>query len=89
MKIIRKFLAMLILVAIIATTVSVTAVPAFAKSKKVKTKSVTLNKSGTVTMTVGDTLTLKATVKPKKSTQKVQWSSSDKSVATVMGIFTK
>ena len=83
MKSIRKFLAVFLLVALVATSVNVTVFPAFAKSKTVKTKSIKLNKNGTITMTVGDKLTLKATVKPKKSTQKVKWSSSDKSVATV------
>ena len=83
MKNIRKFLAVFLLVALVATSVNVTVFPAFAKSKTVKTKSIKLNKKGTITMTVGDKLTLKATVKPKKSTQKVKWSSSDKAVATV------
>ena len=83
MKRIRRFLAVFLLVAIMATTVNVTAFPAFAKSKTVKTKSIKLNKKGTITMTVGDKLTLKATVKPKKSTQKVKWSTSDKAIATV------
>ena len=57
--------------------------PALAASKTVKTTSVKLSKSKTVKLKVGEKMTLKATVKPKNSTQKVKWTSSNKKVATV------
>ena len=51
--------------------------------KAVKAKSVTLNRKN-VTLEKGKKLKLKATVKPKKATQKkIVWSSGNKKVATV------
>lgn len=56
---------------------------ASAKTKTVKAKSITLSKKS-VKLKKGKKVTLKATIKPKNSTQKkIVWSSSKKSVATV------
>ena len=59
--------------------------PAFAKSAKNKKSStkttVTLSRTGTITLNVGDKIRLKATTKPAGKT--VTWSTSKKSVATV------
>ena len=60
-------------------------VPAQAASKTVKTTKITLSQTKTIKLKVGEKVTLKATVKPKNSTQKVKWSTSDKKVATVSG----
>ena len=57
--------------------------PAQAASKTVKTTKITLSQTKTIKLKVGEKVTLKATVKPKNSTQKVKWSTSDKKVATV------
>ncbi len=43
---------------------------------------VTLNKTS-ATLTVGKTMTLKATLSPKKATSKLTWTSSNKKIATV------
>ena len=56
---------------------------ALAASKTVKTTKITLSQTKTIKLKVGEKVTLKATVKPKNSTQKVKWSTSDKKVATV------
>ena len=60
-------------------------VPAQAASKTVKTTKITLSQTKTIKLKVGEKVTLKATVKPKNSTQKVKWSTSDEKVATVSG----
>ena len=57
--------------------------PALAASKTVKTTKITLSQAKTIKLQVGEKVTLKAAVKPKNSTQKVKWSTSDKKVATV------
>lgn len=54
-------------------------------AKTVKTKKVILSPSTTVKLNIGEKATLKATVKPKDSTQRVKWSSSDEKVAKVSG----
>ena len=59
--------------------------PARAASKTVKTTKITLTQTKTVKLKVGEKVTLKATVRPKNSTQKVKWSTSDEKVATVSG----
>ncbi len=46
-------------------------------------RKVTLSKKGTVKLTVGKTLNLKATVIPELASQKVKWTSSNKKVAIV------
>ncbi|MFG6384679.1 MAG: Ig-like domain-containing protein, partial [Lachnospiraceae bacterium] len=51
-------------------------------SKKKKAKKVTLNKKS-VTIKKGETLTLKATVTPKQSTDFLTWSSSNKKIVKV------
>ncbi len=57
--------------------------PSYAAAKKVKAKSITLNHK-TYTLKKGGKLTLKASIKPKNSTQKkVVWTSSNKKIATV------
>ena len=53
------------------------------EASKIEVKSVKLNKTK-ATLKVGDTLTLKATLKPKNATDKtISWKSSNKKVATV------
>ena len=70
----------LFLVFAVASPASMTQVQA---KKAVKAKSVTLNRKN-VTLEKGKKLKLKATVKPKKATQKkIVWSSGNKNVATV------
>ena len=70
----------LFLVFAVASPASMTQVQA---KKAVKAKSVTLNRKN-VTLEKGKKLKLKATVKPKKATQKkIVWSSGNKKVATV------
>jgi hypothetical protein len=56
--------------------------PLKTKKKTVSTKSISLNKTK-ITIKKNKKYTLKATVKPKNSTQKVTWSSSNKKIATV------
>lgn len=54
-----------------------------AKKKTVKVKTVKLNKKS-VTLVVGEKITLKANLSPKKTTQKkLVWSTSNKKIATV------
>ena len=48
-----------------------------------KPKSVKLDKKGTVTLAMGNKLTLKATVTPKDAKTTLTWSSSNKKIATV------
>lgn len=52
------------------------------KSASIPAKKVTLNKT-TATLNKGKTLTVKATMKPKNSTDTLTWTSSNKKVATV------
>lgn len=49
---------------------------------EVKAKSIELNKSS-VSLSVGETQNIKATVSPSNSTDEVAWSTSDKNIATV------
>lgn len=74
--IIRAF-ACVMMLAMVLTAVNV---PAVSAKKTVAGKTIKLNKKK-ATITEGDTLTLKATVKPKKAT--VTWKTSNKKVATV------
>lgn len=48
-------------------------------------KTVKLNKTGTVKLKMGKTLTLKAKLTPKNAETKLTWKSSDKKIATVKG----
>ena len=59
--------------------------PALAASKTVKTTKITLSQTKTIKLKVGEKVTLKAVVKPKNSTQKVKWSTSNEKVVTVSG----
>jgi len=59
-------------------------IPAWAVSRPVTTRDIQLSPSGTVKLTVGEKVTLKATVVPEDSTQPVEWTSSDRKVATVV-----
>ena len=58
-------------------------IPAWAVSSPVRTSDIQLSPSGTVELTVGEKVTIQATVIPKDSTQPIKWSSSDRKVATV------
>ena len=53
------------------------------KEIEVEPESVSLNKTGTVKLALGKTLTLKATVKPKNAKATLTWTSADKKIATV------
>ena len=75
----KKLIALLLMLCLLAGSV-----PALA-AKTVKTKKLRLSPKGSIELNVGETRTLKATRKPRNSTQKVKWSSSDPSVATVKG----
>lgn len=71
-----RALACVMMFAIVLTAVNV---PAASAKKTVAGKTIKLKKKATIT--VGDTLKLKATVNPKKAT--VTWKTSNKKVATV------
>ena len=47
--------------------------------------SVRLDRSGTVTLSIGETLTLNATLYPATATSKLTWKSTKKKVASVSG----
>ena len=80
MKALKRILAVMMTVLMLFGTVSV-GMTSSAASKKVK--KIKLNKSS-ITIYVGDTYSLKATVSPSNaSNKKVTWSSSNKKVATV------
>lgn len=75
----KKRLSIILCLALILCLIPTTS--AFA-AKKVKAKSVSVAPKE-MTLAVGDVVQLKATKKPSKSTDKLTWTSSDKSVATV------
>ena len=80
MKTLKRALAVMMTVLMLVSTVSVGMTSAAAKKKVTKIK---LNKTS-VTIYVGETYKLKATVSPSNaSNKKVTWSSSDKKIATV------
>lgn len=79
----RRFLAIVLIATLLTASMTAPTCAAGKKSKTVKTTKVILSQTGTVKLSVGETLRLIATVKPSNSTQKVIWSSSKKSVATV------
>lgn len=84
MKQTKRFLACLISLLLVFSVIpgNLLQVDA-AKKKTVKVKTVKLNKKS-VTLVEGDKITLKATLKPKNTTQKkLVWSTSNKKVATV------
>ena len=76
----KRWLSVLLL-ALLLVAATTAVMPALAAT--VKTTSVALDKKGTVTINIGTTLDLTATVKPDNSTQGVRWTSSKRSVATV------
>lgn len=59
-------------------------IPAWAASRPVATTDVILSPSGTIDLTVGEKATVEAALVPGDSTQPVTWSSSDRTVATVL-----
>lgn len=73
---VRRLLAVILMATLLAASMTAPACAAGKKSKTVKTTKVVLSQTGTVTLSVGETLKLSATVKPANSTQKVTWSSS-------------
>lgn len=76
----KKLISALVAVIMVLSTVFI---PAFAEETTVAVTGVTVNKT-TVTLTVGDTETLVATVLPEDATNKaVTWTSSKENVATV------
>ena len=77
----RKLTSFLLIAALAACLVAVLATPALAAT--VKTKAITLDRTGTIKLNLGETLQLKATLKPATSTESIRWNSSPKSVAIV------
>ena len=81
MKTLKRILAVMMTVLMLFSTVSVGMTSTAASKKKVK--KIKLNKTS-ITIYVGETYKLKATVSPSNaSNKKVTWSSSNKKVATV------
>jgi len=81
MKTLKRILAVMMTVLMLFSTVSVGMTSVAASKKKVK--KIKLNKTS-ITIYVGETYKLKATVSPSNaSNKKVTWSSSNKKVATV------
>lgn len=81
----RKIAKLLLALILITAIISIGMEPqvASAKSKIVKANSIALNKKS-VTLVKGKKITLKATIKPKNTTQKkLVWTSSKKNIATV------
>ena len=76
----NRWLSALVL-ALLLVTATTAVMPAMAAT--VNTTSVALDKTGTVTINVGETLDLTATVTPDNSTQAVKWTSSKRAIATV------
>lgn len=70
-------------IAVLAVALLVLTIPAWAGTETVRTSDITLSSSGTIQLTIGEWVTVRAAVEPKDSTQPVVWSSSDRSVATV------
>ena len=70
-------------IAVLAVALLGLTIPAWAGTETVRTTDITLSSSGTIQLTVGEWVTVRAAVAPKDSTQPVVWSSSDRSVATV------
>ena len=60
-------------------------IPAWALTRPITTTDIILSPSGTIDLTVGDKATVEAALVPEDSTQPVEWSSSDSTVATVLG----
>lgn len=82
-KIAKRISSVMIVLVAMVMVFSMNTTTASAKTKTVKAKSITLSKKS-VKFKKGKKVTLKATIKPKNSTQKkIVWSSSKKSVATV------
>lgn len=80
MRIAKRFVSVIMISLLLLLTVSVGSV-SFAATKKVK--SVKLNKTS-ITLYIGNTYKLTATVSPSNATnKKLMWSTSDKSVVTV------
>lgn len=77
----KKKLSVVLCITLIISLVPMTS--AFA-AKKIKTKSVSVAPKA-MTLAVGDVAQLTASKSPTKSTDKLTWTSSDKSVATVSG----
>ena len=59
MKHIKRIVAIVLMATLLMTGMVITATPALAKSKTVKTTKVTLSPSKTITLNVGDTKTNK------------------------------
>ncbi len=59
-------------------------IPAWAISRPITTTDIVLSPSGTIELTVGENAAVEAALVPRDSTQPVKWSSSDRTVATVM-----
>ena len=74
----RKAFTVALIVALLLVVI-----PAWAVSRPVRTSDVQLSPSGTVELTVGEKVTIQATVVPEDSTQPIKWSSTDGKVATV------
>ncbi len=80
----KKPIALFLIMSMVIMLIFPTGTPvSFARKKTVKLKKITLNHS-TYKLQKGKSLKLKASFKPKKTTQKkIQWKSSKKSVAKV------
>ena len=63
-------------IAVLAVALLVLTIPAWAGTETVRTTDITLSSSGTIQLTVGEWVTVRAAVAPKDSTQPVVWSSS-------------
>lgn len=80
----KRIITALLILTMLFTMVPTTGLPVEAAKKKVvKVKKVTLNKKS-ITLQVGSSMRLKATLSPKKTTQKTLiWSTSNKKIAKV------
>lgn len=80
----KRIITALLILTMLFTMVPATGLPVEAAKKKVvKVKKVTLNKKS-ITLQVGNSMRLKATLSPKKTTQKTLiWSTSNKKIAKV------
>ena len=77
----RKLTSFLLIAALAACLLAALATPALAAS--VRTKTITLNYTGTVKVNLGETLQLKATLKPANSTESIRWNCASTRIATV------